>query len=222
MRLLRKRQDHLGPRWSHRSVSRCIAPRRLLSAQPRWSDQLPGSAREQSPKLQTTTNARTASGNTYSRSSTAPTRVASTRTRVTIHNTWTGSSFRGQNYTAFRAYHRVSHNRDWWRSRYNTIALVNGGYYYWYSGYWYPAWGYDLGFNSYPYDGPIYGYGNLQPGQVIINVQIALQQQGYYRGAVDGALGPMTRSAIANFQSDHGLAVTAAVDQPTLVTLGLI
>jgi peptidoglycan hydrolase-like protein with peptidoglycan-binding domain len=32
----------------------------------------------------------------------------------------------------------------------------------------------------------------------------------------------MTRSAIANFQSDHGLAVTAAVDQPTVATLGLV
>ena len=83
------------------------------------------------------------------------------------------------------------------------------------SGYWYPAWGYDRGYNSYRYDGPIYGYGNLQPAQVIVNVQSALQQQGYYRGAVDGALGPMMRSAIADFQSDHGLAVTAAIDQPT-------
>jgi peptidoglycan hydrolase-like protein with peptidoglycan-binding domain len=89
-----------------------------------------------------------------------------------------------------------------------------------------PSWRiiqrHDLGYNSYPYDGPIYGYGNLVPGQVIVNVQSALQQQGYYRGAVDGALGPMTRSAIANFQSDHGLAVTAAIDQPTLATFGLV
>ena len=52
-----------------------------------------------------------------------------------------------------------------------------------------------------PYDGPIYtGYANLTPDQVVVNVQVALRDQGYYAGAVDGAMGPETRAALAAFQ----------------------
>jgi len=52
-------------------------------------------------------------------------------------------------------------------------------------------------------------------------VQLALQQQGYYAGPIDGLLGPQTRGALAAFQADNGLATTSAVDRPTLQTLGL-
>jgi peptidoglycan hydrolase-like protein with peptidoglycan-binding domain len=38
---------------------------------------------------------------------------------------------------------------------------------------------------------------------------------------VDGLLGPLTRSAIANYQRANGLAETAAIDQPTLESLGM-
>jgi N-acetylmuramoyl-L-alanine amidase len=62
----------------------------------------------------------------------------------------------------------------------------------------------------------------LSPDQVVVNVQAQLQRDGYYSGPIDGELGPMTRQAIADFQADHGLAVTAAVDEPTLSTLGLV
>ena len=68
---------------------------------------------------------------------------------------------------------------------------------------------------------PIYGYNNLDPGQVIENVQLALRDQGYYPGAIDGVVGTQTRAALAAFQRDKGLIITSAVDQPTLVTLGL-
>jgi peptidoglycan hydrolase-like protein with peptidoglycan-binding domain len=97
---------------------------------------------------------------------------------------------------------------------------VFGGPYYWNSGYWFPAWGYDPG-ASYAYDGPIYAYNNLPPDQVVANVQAALQQQGYYRGDVDGLLGPLTRAAVATYQRDRGLHVTSAIDQPTLEALGM-
>jgi len=144
------------------------------------------------------------------------------RTRnVAVTNNWRDSRFRGGQYAAFRNYHRQSHNRNWWRSHYDRIVFVGGGWYFWNAGYWYPAWGYDPGY-YYPYDGPIYGYNSLAPDQVIVNVQAQLQQDGYYSGPVDGLLGPMTRQAIADFQADHGLAVTSAVDQPTLATLGLV
>jgi hypothetical protein len=75
--------------------------------------------------------------------------------------------------------------------------------------------------NSYDYDGPIYVYGNLLPDQVITNVQTQLQQDGYYFGPITGSIDPSTRAAIANYQVDHGLVVTATVDQPTVESLGL-
>ena len=67
---------------------------------------------------------------------------------------------------------RTRHNRNWWRSRYNTFVLFGGGYYYWWNNYWYPAYGYDPYYNNYIYSEPIYGYNNLAPGQVLENVQL--------------------------------------------------
>lgn len=100
------------------------------------------------------------------------------------------------------------------------IVFVLGGYYYWDNGYWYPAWGYDPNY-SYDYDGPIYAYGNLLPDQVIANVQTQLQQNGYYFGQITGSIDSSTRAAIANYQRDYGLLVTATIDQPTVESLGL-
>ena len=73
----------------------------------------------------------------------------------------------------------------------------------------------------YDYDGPIYTYGNLLPDQVIANVQGALQDAGYYFGAVTGSLSVETRAALVNFQRDQGLIVTGAIDEPTVEALGL-
>jgi hypothetical protein len=147
--------------------------------------------------------------------------VAINRARsAQIVNRWRSDRFRGSNYAAFYNYNRQWHDRGWWRSHHSRIVFVLGGWWYWNAGYWYPAWGYDP-YAYYPYDGPIYGYGDLTPDRIIVNVQVALQEQGYYAGAVDGDLGPQTRGALAAFQADHGLAVTSAVDGPTLQTLGL-
>lgn len=137
-----------------------------------------------------------------------------------VTNNWRGDRFRGQNYAVFRNYHREWHNRDWWHHHYTNIIFVSGGWWYWNTGYWYPAWGYAPG-AYYSYDGPIYGYSNLAPDQIVVNVQTQLARNGYYNGPIDGALGPMTRQAIAAFQADHGLAVTSTVDEPTMATLGL-
>src|SRR5438552_304116 len=137
-----------------------------------------------------------------------------------VTNNWQGARFSGRSYAAFRNYHRQWHDRGWWRSHYDRIVFVSGGWWYWDAGYWYPAWGYASG-AYYPYDGPIYGYNDLAPNQVIVDVQARLQRDGYYSGPIDGVLGPMTRQAIAAFQADHGLAITSAVDEPTLASLGL-
>ena len=142
------------------------------------------------------------------------------RGNVRITNSWHGDAFRGQRYAAFRNYHRQWHDRGWWRSHYNRIIFVNNGWYYWNAGYWFPAWGYAPSV-TYVYDGPIYGYNGLSPDQVTVNVQEQLARAGYYDGPIDGMLGPMTREAIAAFQADNGLAITSAIDEPTLATLGL-
>ena len=132
-----------------------------------------------------------------------------------------GSQYwQGKNYWAFRNYRPAWHDRGWWHSHYNRVVFVYGGWYYWNSGWWYPAWGYAPN-AYYAYDGPIYAYNSLPPDQVVANVQAALQAQGYYQGEVDGLLGPLTREAIAGYQRDHGLYTTAAIDQPTLESLGM-
>ncbi|PYK04666.1 MAG: hypothetical protein DME66_09005, partial [Verrucomicrobia bacterium] len=139
---------------------------------------------------------------------------------VTTNNNFRGGVYGGRQYAGVRDYQRQWHDRDWWRSHYDRIVFVNGGWYYWNAGYWYPAWGYDAE-AYYPYDGPIYAYNGLAPDQVIADAQAQLQRDGYYEGPIDGVLGPMTREAIAAFQADNGLEVTSTIDEPTLATLGI-
>ena len=140
---------------------------------------------------------------------------------VTITNNWRGDVFRGQRYAAFRNYNRQWHDRGWWRSHYDRIIFVNSGWWYWNAGYWFPAWGFAPSV-SYVYDGPIYAYNGLSPDLVTVNVQEQLAAAGYYDGPIDGVLGPMTREAIAAYQADNGLAITSAIDEPTLATMGLV
>ncbi len=126
-------------------------------------------------------------------------------------------------YSEARRHHRRDrHDRRWWRRNYSRFSIFAGGYYYWDRGYWYPAYGYDPYYNNYRYNEPIYGGNYVEPGQIIVNVQVALKRQGYYYGSVDGLIGPMTRSALARFQRDYGLDITRAIDGPTLSALGVV
>jgi hypothetical protein len=131
-------------------------------------------------------------------------------------------SWQGPQYEVFRSYHPEWHDQGWYRSRYTRVELIGGGYYFWNNGYWYPAWGYDPSAAYYAYDGPIYvGHRAEPPDKVIADVQAVLQEMGYYRGDVDGLLGPLTREALTAYQADNGLTTTAAIDQPTLDSLGM-
>ena len=137
--------------------------------------------------------------------------------RIAAAQNWVGPQ-----YEVFRTYQPQWHDRSYWSSRYATISLIAGGWYFWNAGYWYPAWGYDDSAAYYPYDGPIYVGSNARPfDQVVADVQAVLQEQGYYKGEVDGLVGPLTRDALAAYQQDAGLPPTASVDQPTLESLGL-
>src|SRR5437588_2835537 len=130
--------------------------------------------------------------------------------------------WQGQQYEVFRSYHAERHDEGWYHSHYPRVELIGGGYYYFNNGYWFPAWGYSPSAEYYAYDGPIYvGQRAEPPDHVIADVQALLQQMGYYKGEVDGLLGPLTREALTAYQADQGLTTTAVIDEPTLDSLGL-
>jgi len=145
--------------------------------------------------------------------------------RAAFSNNWRGDWFAGRQYWAFRNYQSQWHDSSWWNHHCDRIVFVTVYSepfpFYFDAGYWYPAWGYYTD-AYYPYDGPIYGYNDLPPDEIITNVQIQLYNEGYYDGPIDGILGPDTRAAIADYQADYGLAVTAAIDEPTVESLGLV
>ena len=61
-----------------------------------------------------------------------------------------------------------------------------------------------------------------QPGSHSLqSAQQALQQDGYYKGKIDGKMGPHTRQAIRNFQQAKGLHASGHLDQKTLSALGV-
>ena len=62
------------------------------------------------------------------------------------------------------------------------------------------------------------------PPQVIAKVaqvQENLRKAGYYKGTVDGLMGPATKSAIRSYQVEKGLPVTGLIDKELLLDLGL-
>ena len=119
-----------------------------------------------------------------------------------------------------------------------------GGYYGGYYGY---PYGYGIGFGiplAYSagyyaaspgyiaYQQPVYqgqivaetAPGRVAPstsGTVARSVQAALQNRGYYAGAIDGQFGPESQQAIARFQQANGLKPTGLINSSTLRALGL-
>lgn len=56
---------------------------------------------------------------------------------------------------------------------------------------------------------------------LVIMVQRALAEQGYYGGSIDGIIGPQTRQALRNFQRAHKLPITGRLDERTVDALGV-
>ena len=138
------------------------------------------------------------------------------------HRIQGSDQWQGPQYEVFRSYHPERHDQGWYRSHYTRVELIGGGYYFFNNGFWFPAWGYNPSSEYYAYDGPIYvGQRAEPPDRVIADVQAVLQEMGYYTGEVDGLLGPLTREALTAYQADNGLTTTAAIDQPTLDSLGM-
>lgn len=57
------------------------------------------------------------------------------------------------------------------------------------------------------------------PDARVEEYQRLLKEAGYYRGAIDGIAGPLTRQAILRFQRDQGLTVDGVVGPSTLAAL---
>jgi Putative peptidoglycan binding domain len=78
-----------------------------------------------------------------------------------------------------------------------------------YSGYGPGYYGYGAGYygNGYygnRYYGSSYGYNSHQSG--VVRLQQQLARAGYYRGSIDGIMGPRTRYALRAYQRHHGTA----------------
>jgi hypothetical protein len=113
-----------------------------------------------------------------------------------------------------RRYHRppTTIYRNWDRGR---IYSWNNNRWRWYGGNWII---YDAS-PSVVYTTealPVVG------SSVIASVQEELQDKGYSPGPADGVMGSRTRSAIAEFQEDRGLAVTGTINNSLLRSLGLM
>jgi len=119
---------------------------------------------------------------------------------------------------------------------------VSGGYYSgypsyggYYSGYPYYGnyyGGYPYGYNSYQYGYNNYYYGSGSPysfnrysnrdyDAVVTHVQQRLARAGYYRGPIDGVIGPRTRYAILAYERNHGLPADGVIGNRLLRTMGL-
>ena len=97
-----------------------------------------------------------------------------------------------------------------------------GGYYpYAYGGYYggyYPSVSFTYSSTPRYYAQPYY---DSTAGSLEVDVQRALKRRGYYSGAIDGDIGPGSRSAIRSYQADRGLAVTGRIDSALLRSLGI-
>lgn len=60
-----------------------------------------------------------------------------------------------------------------------------------------------------------------RPMSLEARAQLKLRQYGYYRGPIDGSFGRGSRYALMQFQRDHRLPRTGALDRRTLRALGL-
>lgn len=108
-------------------------------------------------------------------------------------------------------------------------------------GYGYGGYGYGYGssyyrHSPYYYSRPSIGYSyysrpsSVYRGQQVygsysdslaVDVQRELRRRGYYRGSLDGDIGPGSRAAIRAYQYDRGLSATGRIDSSLLRSLGI-
>ncbi len=120
-----------------------------------------------------------------------------------------------------RDYYTANHAHRYYNDYDRTYIIeVNG------PGYSYPAYpaisnGYGYGYAE-PAPAPAYrDYGSDYDYTTRVLVQQQLSDAGYYNGAMDGDIGPGTRSAIAEYQYDAQLPTTGVIDEQLLDSLGI-
>src|SRR6267143_1133299 len=134
-------------------------------------------------------------------------RTGTVRNRSTVY---VGSSRYGYSYP-YRSY-----GYGYGYPYYSYGPSVSFGFGYPYSYGYYP---YDYSYGYYSYDRP--GYSTYANGSIVIQVQSRLARAGYYRGPIDGAMGPRTHYAIQAYERDHGLRVDGVISGPLLRNMGL-
>jgi hypothetical protein len=70
-------------------------------------------------------------------------------------------------------------------------------FYPYYYGYYPYGYGYD------PYDQPVYQGVAAGRGSSVAEIQLRLARGGYYRGSIDGVMGPRTRYAIRAYERSN-------------------
>jgi hypothetical protein len=139
----------------------------------------------------------------------------------------------------------TGNHRNHWRNSSSVFWNVGigvpfyGGYYggssyysSYYGGYPYGSYGYGYSPYGYGYSNNYY-YGSSYPsysgrtvyrgynGSVVARVQERLARAGYYRGSIDGVMGPRTRYAIRVYERRHGLPADGIIDRRLLATMGI-
>ena len=94
---------------------------------------------------------------------------------------------------------------------------VRNGYYHSRPSYGYSAPSVELRYDNRYEAPPVRNY--RQEFSLGAEVQIALERRGYYRGVIDGDIGPETRAAIRHFQCDQELAPSGRIDRELLSSL---
>jgi len=71
------------------------------------------------------------------------------------------------------------------------------------------------------YGGRSYGRDSATNSSIVAQVQRSLAQEGYYKGAIDGDMGPRTHYAIRAYQRAHNLPVDGVINDRLLAGMGL-
>ena len=145
------------------------------------------------------------------------------------HGRHGGRGWHGDNHKHSGHHYSGHRYRHYGSSYYRGYGYPYRGYGYGYPygyGYGYPYAGFGLSFTTRPsyvyssrvYNGrQAYGYSD----SLAADVQQELRRRGYYRGSIDGDIGPASRAAIRRYQADRGLSVTGRIDSTLLRSLDI-
>ncbi|MEQ1860429.1 MAG: peptidoglycan-binding protein [Chthoniobacteraceae bacterium] len=115
---------------------------------------------------------------------------------------------RGHNYG-----HSYGHHSPYYGHSYRPYSYGYGSSYY-----AYPRTSFGVSFYS-PQTATRVYRGVEYNNSLATDVQSALRRKGYYRGAIDGDIGPASRAAIRAYQRAHGLSATGRIDSALLRSL---